>query len=131
MPDNPNDEFEIKVCYPSLNPFYDDVEHKVLSPLFCIKEIGPEWVLEFDLPMVKKDDISVTLDDETTITVEAKLQEPYSEYQLNEKHEFNYFKKTISLPTKIDESQVSAKFQNGRLVIRIPKQRLGTKIKIE
>ncbi len=122
--------FEIGLSYPSLNPFYDDIEHSILSPLSRLRESGSEWILEFDLPLVDKKDITVSFDDET-ITVEAKLKEIYDIEYLGCKSKFEYFKKSISLPQKVDTRKITAKFAHGILSIKIPKSSRGTKIKVE
>ncbi|MEJ2260293.1 MAG: Hsp20/alpha crystallin family protein [Nitrosopumilaceae archaeon] len=108
----------------------DDVEQQILSPLSCLREFGTYWLLEFDLPLVNKKGIKITFD-ENTISVEAKLKETYSEEKLGMKTKFEYFKKTITLPSKINSKKASAKFTNGRLTITIPKVISNHKIKIE
>ena len=108
----------------------DDVEQQSLSPLSCLREFGTYWLLEFDLPLVNKKDIKITFD-ENTVSVEAKLKETYSEEKLGMKTKFEYFKKTITLPSKINSKKASAKFTKGRLTITIPKGISGHKIKID
>ena len=110
---------------------FDDIEKQILSPLSCLREFGSEWLLEFDLPLVNKKDISVTLHNTNTITVEAKLKETYVESNLEYKNEFRYFKKSITLPGKINNKKIKAKFENGRLTIKIPKIQAGNKIKVD
>ncbi len=126
-----DDEFEIKLSYPALNTALDNIELQVLAPLSCLLEVGSEWILEFDLPMVDKKDIEISFDDENTVTIEAKLKETYCDTSFETKKEFNFFKKSVTLPGKIDGSKISAKFELGRLRIRIPKLQTGTKISIE
>lgn len=123
-----SDDFDIAFSFPTLHRMLDDVEQQILAPLSCLREVGSEWILEIDLPLVDKKDISISLDD-NTITVEAKLREEYSD-PLIYKSKFKYFKKTITLPGKADTKKITAKFERGRLVIRIPKIHLGRKIKI-
>ena len=108
----------------------DDIEKHILSPLSCLREFGTYWLLEFDLPLVNKKGIKITFD-ENTISVEAKLKETYSEEKFGMKTKFEYFKKTITLPNKINSKKASAKFTNGRLTITIPKGISGHKIKVE
>jgi len=109
--------------------FRDDIDSKILSPLSCLREFGTYWLLEFDLPLVNKKDIKVSFD-ENAISVEAKLKEVYSEEKLGIETKFQYFKKTITLPGNIDKNKTTAKFENGRLRISIPKKISGQKIKI-
>ena len=126
-----NDSIKIHVTYPTINAIFDDIEKKILSPLCCMWESGSEWILEFDLPLVDKKDISVSYGDANTIIVEAKLRETYYDIRISQKNEFDYFQKSVTLPSKIDPQKITAKFTHGRLIIRIPKLFAGTKITIE
>ena len=131
MIENNDKEFEIRIASSSISSlFNDDIEHQILSPLSCLREYGTHWLLEFDLPLVNKKDIKVTFD-ENSISVEAKLKETYSEEKFGKKTKFEYFKKTISLPGKIDNKRTTAKFEKGRLKIIIPKTIFNRKIKIK
>lgn len=124
-----DDDFKFATIPPMINLLFDDIEHRILSPLSCLREFDNQWVLEFDLPLVNKKDIKVTFD-EDTINVEAKLNEKYSEKQIGDVTKFEYFKKSLSLPGKIDNKKTTAKFQKGRLVIKIPKKVMGHQVKI-
>ncbi|MDH3853437.1 MAG: Hsp20/alpha crystallin family protein [Nitrosopumilus sp.] len=124
-----DDDFKFVTIPPMINSLFDDIEHRILSPLSCLREFDNQWVLEFDLPLVNKKDIKVTFD-EDTINVEAKLNEKYSEKQIGDVTKFEYFKKSLSLPEKIDNKKTTAQFQKGRLVIKIPKKVIGHQVKI-
>jgi len=124
------EDFEIRTVFPSISSLIDDIEHRILSPLSHFKEFDNYWLLEFDLPMVNKKDIKVTFD-ESTINVEAKLKEKYSEEKLGKISKFEYFKKSVSLPGKIDTKKTIAKFSKGRLEIKIPKKSMGRTVKIK
>jgi HSP20 family protein len=130
MIENNDKEFEIRITSSSISSlFNDDIERQILSPLSCLREYGTHWSLEFDLPLVNKKDIKITFD-ESSISVEAKLKETYSEEKFGKKTKFEYFKKTIALPSKIDNKKTSAKFEKGRLKITIPKTIFSREIKI-
>jgi HSP20 family protein len=125
------DKFKIRILPPTISSLLnDDIDKQILSPLSCLREFDTNWLLEFDLPLVNKKDIKITFD-ENLVSVEAKLKETYSEEKLGIKTKFEYFKKTLSLPGKINSKKASAKFTNGRLTITIPKQVAGHSIKIE
>jgi len=122
----------IRIFNSILDPnFDDDVDEKILSPLSCWREFDTKWILQFDLPLVKKEDITVSLDSDNAITVEAKLKEVYVDSNQGYKHEFQYFKKRVSLPGNIDDKKISTNFTNGRLIITIPKTFKGNKIRID
>lgn len=123
---------KIKNIFPLLYPkLVDDIEGQILSPLSCITELESKWILEFDLPLVNKDDISVALDAGNVIAVEAKLREAYCDENLESKCEFLYFKKRVALPGGIDDKKITSNFLNGRLTINVPKVFRGSKIKVE
>ena len=124
-------KFEIRIVPSSISSlFSDDIERQILSPLSCLREYGTHWLLEFDLPLVNKKDIKVTFD-ENSISVEAKLKESYFEEKFGKKTKFEYFKKTITLPGRINNKKTSAKFEKGRLKITIPKTIYSRKIEIK
>jgi HSP20 family protein len=124
-----NDDFEFKITLPIITPLLDDIEQRILSPLSHLREYDDYWMIEFDLPMVGKKNINVTFN-QNTITVEAKLKERYSEEKLGKIIKFEYFKKSVTLPGKIDSKKITSKFEKGRLEIIIPKKTIGTSIKI-
>ena len=131
MNENNNKEFEIRITPSSISSlFNDDIERQILSPLSCLREYGTHWLLEFDLPLVNKKDIKISFD-ENFISIEAKLKESYFEEKLGKKTKFEYFKKTLTLPEKIDNKKISAKFENGRLKITLLKTIFSRKIKVK
>ena len=131
MAENNPKEFKIRIAPSSINSlFRDDLEQQILSPLSCLREYETHWLLEFDLPLVNKKDIKIT-SDENSISVEAKLKETYFEEKFGKKTKFEYFKKTITLPGKINNKKTSAKFEKGRLKIIIPKTISNRKIIIK
>ena len=127
-----DESFDVKVFKSLLFPqSSDDIEEQILSPLSCLREFESKWLLEFDLPLVDKKNIEVSVGDNNTISIEAKLKESYVDKSLDFHNEFQYFKKSVTLPGRIDEKNISANFSNGRLTINIPKFFQGSKIKIE
>ena len=115
-----------------LDPIFDDdIDEKILSPLSCLREFNTKWILEFDLPLVKKENITVSIDSENVVTVEAKLKETYVDSKQGYKHEFQYFKKSISIPGRIDNKKITSIFTNGRLRITTPKIFKGSNILVK
>ena len=79
----------IKIFKSLLDPiFADEIDEKILSPLSCLTEFNAKLILEFDLPLVKKEDITVSIDSDNVVTVEAKLKETYIDSDKEYKHEF-------------------------------------------
>lgn len=127
----PQDWFDIGMSSLPLIRLLDDQEQKCLHPLSCLREHESKWIIEFDLPLVEKKDINVYLDEEGMIVVEAKLRETYVDSKGGKSFEYEYFKKSLSLPKNIDTKNISAHFSNGILRITIPKLYKGTKINID
>ncbi|MFZ0183875.1 MAG: Hsp20/alpha crystallin family protein [Nitrosotalea sp.] len=112
------------------NTIFDDFIHKELVPLSHLKERHASWTLEVDLPLVDKKNIVVTLSDDH-LAVKAKLTKTYSISRGATVTEFDYFKKTIKLPSGINTKQISANFNNGILKITMPKPADGKNISVE
>jgi HSP20 family protein len=123
------DDFEFAIMPFPMNSLFDDVEHGILSPLSCLREFDNHWMLEFDLPLVNKKDIKITFD-QNTVSVEARLREKYFKEKIGDTLKFEYFKKSLTLPGKINNKKTTAKFQKGRLSVKIPKEIFGHTVKI-
>lgn len=89
-----------------------------------VKETENEYIVEAELPGVKKENIQVDVKDNTlTIKVEQKEE-------INEKRE-NYIRKERRMGTlcrsfyldNIKEEGIKAKFNNGVLTITLPKEK--------
>lgn len=109
---------------------FDDFIHKELVPLVHLKEKDSAWVLEMDLPLVDKKNIEVKLSANHLI-VKAKLTKSFCVSRGDVVTEFDYFKKTSTLPSGINIKEISAKFKDGILKITMPKSGTGKKIPIE
>lgn len=112
------------------NSLFDDFIHKELVPLSHLKENHTSWILEIDLPLVDKKNIDIMLSDDH-ISVKAKLTKTYCISRGNIVTEFDFFKKSMKLPTGINKKQISANFKNGILRIIMEKPSEGKKISIE
>jgi HSP20 family protein len=102
------------------------------KPLADMIETDDEIIIKTDLPNVKKSGINVNLT-ENTVEILAKFEEEYNEeevdYILRERN-YGETKKVIQLPAKIKTKEVSAKFEDSILTIKLPKVE-GEKIKVD
>lgn len=108
---------------------FDDFMHKELVPLSHLSEKNSKWILQVDLPGVKRKDIVVTTTPDY-ITVEAELEEAYNVSRHGHVAKFEHFKKLTKIPPHTDIKKISANFKNGILTIIIPKMHAGKKIAI-
>ena len=83
------------------------------------------YEINIELPGVKPDDIDVSVHDSSlTVKGEKRFQreERGRTYFFSER-EYGAFQRSFRLPEDSDREGISADFQNGVLVLKIPKQR--------
>ena len=93
------------------------------SPSCEIAEEGKTYVMTFDLPGVKKDQVKVEADnDQITIRAERR-EEKKNESRKKFISEVYYgtYSRTFTLPSPIDEKKIDAKFENGVLTVTVPR----------
>lgn len=93
------------------------------APRANIEEREGAYLMEFDLPGVKKEDIKIDVQGRVfTVTGERKREEK-SEYAGYQRYECvsGKFSRSFTLPEGVDPSQVDAKLSDGILRIEIPK----------
>ena len=91
-------------------------------PSSDIYENTDEYILIANMPGVSRNDIQVKIVDESLIIFgKIKYDEVMSrEYILNENELGNYFRK-FRISDTIDKTKISAKYDNGQLVVTLPK----------
>lgn len=94
-------------------------------PAVNILETGENYEIQIAAPGMKKEHFNVTLNDGLLIVSSERVNENQSiEQQGRFTHrEFNYFsfKRSFNLPETVDRENVSANYQDGVLVVSIPK----------
>lgn len=93
------------------------------SPSCEVTEDAGNFVLKFDMPGVKKEQVEVEADN-NQLTVRAERREE-SKSETNKKHlsevYYGSYSRTFTLPAPIDDKKVGAKFENGVLTVTVPK----------
>lgn len=93
---------------------------KGYAPFCDCEETSTHYLVSFDLPGVKKDDVKIDLNNnQLTISGERKSR------QGHESH-YGSFYQSFTLPANIDPEQIEANFENGVLQIAIPKTKTST-----
>ena len=93
-------------------------------PRVDISETEDEIIVRADIPGMKKEDIKVTLADNVlTISGEKKIErdEKKENYHRVERV-FGTFSRSFYIPTNVDASKITAKYNNGVLEVRLPKK---------
>jgi HSP20 family protein len=93
------------------------------TPLVDITEDEKEYLIKAELPEVKKEDVKVTVEDETlSITGERKFEkeEKGKKYHRVERA-YGSFMRSFTLPEGTTGDKVSAEFKDGVLKVHLPK----------
>ena len=95
----------------------------VVAPRIDVSEEDREIRITAELPGMKPDDVSVTIDDDV-LTIRAEREQEREakrrDYHLIERS-IGVFQRTLRLPFPVDPGQVQARMENGLLTISIPK----------
>jgi HSP20 family protein len=81
-----------------------------------------ELVLKVELPDVKHEDVSVTVENNTlSLSGERKFDsEVKKEHYHRIERAYGSFSRSFSLPTTVDTTRIGAEFKNGVLTVRLP-----------
>lgn len=98
-------------------------ENAVWAPLTDISENKDSFILDTDLPGVKKDDVKISYNNgQITISGERK----YESEDEDEKHHrveraFGKYYRSFNLPKEIQPDKISAEYKDGSLKVTVPK----------
>jgi len=92
------------------------------SPVLDLYESGDHFVAVIELPGMRKEDIDISLHDGTlTISGERKRESNNGETAQRTERYVGTFRRSITLPTRVDAGKVSATYQDGILKVTLPK----------
>ncbi|SHI78374.1 heat shock protein Hsp20 [Mesonia phycicola] len=100
----------------------------VSIPAVNIQETEDNFLVEVAAPGKKKEDFNIELNNDVlTISSEAKKENTETKEEATGKftrREFSYstFKRAFSLPETVDSSKINASYENGVLLINLPKK---------
>jgi HSP20 family protein len=91
------------------------------SPLVDIEETDDAWIVEAELPGVKREDVDVEVhDSELTISGEIKERERTGVLRRRTRRQ-GRFEYRVTLPGRTDPDRIEAALNDGVLTLRIPK----------
>lgn len=104
----------------------NDWNSRTWSPRVDITENETEFQIKADLPEVKKENVSVTVENGTlTIRGERRIEnsegDKTTRYHRVERA-YGVFTRSFKLPEDAEPEAVKAEFKDGVLVVRLPKQ---------
>jgi HSP20 family protein len=116
----------------SLDSFLDRLINEVPAvqssgfnfPPVNISESKNDYELEFNVPGRKKEDLKISVDKNILTVSFEKKEEIADENRKQIKREFNLqpFKRSFTLDDKIISDNIAAKYENGLLILTIPKK---------
>ena len=95
----------------------------VWQPAVDIRETETSTLISTDLPGIKKEEISINVEENTLVLSGERKEASEVEkdnYYRKERY-FGKFKREFSLPSSIDHEKISADYTDGVLTIEIPK----------
>jgi len=93
------------------------------TPLCDIYETDKSIVIKMELPEVKKQNVSVTFDNNLlTIHGERKAEEETKEQSYHRvERSYGQFLRSFTLPPFVDSKKIAAEFKEGMLIVTLPK----------
>jgi HSP20 family protein len=101
----------------------DDGTTSIWAPSVDIIERENDFHIKVELPGVKKEDVKITMKNNTlTVRGEKKLeQEKNGEKYHRIERSYGMFQRSFTLPTSVLSDKIEAEYDNGVLSISIPK----------
>ncbi len=98
-------------------------------PAVNTREANDAYYIEVDLPGVKKEDVSISVNDNVlTISGERKLEEERKDEEFYRiESVYGSFERSFTLPEDVDADKIEAEFKDGVLTVRIPKAQVVEK----
>ncbi len=115
-------------------PFESGTERGVL-PRVDVSDRDDEIVIRAEMPGVKKEDLDISLSD-NTITLRGTIKEEEQEVKEGEYYYYREtghgeFVRSLALPATVDGTKVKATFKNGVLHVVLPKTETAKRQKIQ
>jgi HSP20 family protein len=101
----------------------ESITEQLWAPLTDITEDDKEFVVECELPAMKKEDVKVTVDNgmlRISGERKAEKEEKNKKYHRIERS-YGSFERAFTLPEGADGAKVSADYKDGVLTVRLPK----------
>jgi HSP20 family protein len=92
------------------------------APALDVVQDGGDLLIRAELPGVKREDVEITLHERVlTISGERRAEEQRegSGYYVRERRHGS-FRRSLVLPHDVEEGQISARFEDGVLEVRVP-----------
>ena len=99
-------------------------EHALYVPAVNIREEEQSYILELSAPGYQKENFKLAIEKETLVVSGKHTEEKEAKEQKFSRKEFSYgsFQRAFKLPKNVNESAIAAKYENGILIVTLPKK---------
>lgn len=103
---------------------HEDVALKAWTPAVDVYEDENTFLIKLELPEVNKDDVKVSLNDNTlSISGERRVEnEQNRENYHRVERSYGQFYRSFTLPPNVDTAAINAEFKDGMLRLTLPKR---------
>ncbi len=115
---------EIERLQRMFNEFYGGVSRTWIPPVDIFENDNHEVVIKAELPELKREDISVTFENNVlTLKGERKAEHVTKEerFQRAERH-YGSFSRSFTLPATVDPTRIAASYKDGVLTVTLPRR---------
>lgn len=101
----------------------EEYESVDFSPPCNIRETEREFLVEFDIPGIKKEDVKIEIENNRlSVSGERtdKKEEKDARHFLSETT-YGSFTRSFQLPAQVDENKIDARYTDGVLTVTVPK----------
>lgn len=92
-------------------------------PAINVSETAESLLVRAELPGIKPDDLDITVED-NTLTLAGKREMPAETEKVSyhrREREWGSFRRSFSLPNRVDAEKVQARYADGILTVELPK----------
>jgi HSP20 family protein len=110
------------------NEFFNDFNgsdfRKWNAPAVNISENDKEYKLQLAVPGMKKEDFKIAIEENMlVVSAETKKEnEEKTERYTRKEFSFSSFTRRFNLPENVDENNIQANYENGVMVLNLPKK---------
>lgn len=105
-------------------PFWEPLAEEAFTPACDVEETKTHYFVSFDLPGIKKEDVTIELEGgNLMVSGQRKLERKKEEEGgwVSRERYYGAFSRSFTLPTNVNAETIEANYDSGVLQIKIPK----------
>ncbi len=110
-------------------PFRERRKEGLRAPALDMRDLGDRYLIEAEIPGIKKDDIEIELRDDSMVIQAETTEETEEEGEdyLRRERGYRSFYRRLPLPEEVEQDEVTAELDQGILTIDLPKKETEVK----